>query len=163
MPGQVVELALGSGIPCTGVSRQLIEQGQGLAVTLFGEQPTGQGLAQPGTARVLPVQLLQLPDRFRALAWQVAAHAPVVQGQFKARRLAGEQLLIGRQRLFSAPGNGQQARLLQAPCSLRLLQFEQAPGLARLQAARRDGTDAGTQLLGLAAVLFAQCQAQGCQ
>lgn len=84
LPGQVVELALGSGIPCTRVSRQLIEQGQGLAVTLFGEQPTSQGLAQPGAARVLLIQPLQLADRLRALAWQIAAHAPVVQGQFKA-------------------------------------------------------------------------------
>ncbi|MNM30167.1 hypothetical protein D3C81_407200 [compost metagenome] len=163
LPGQIVELTLGSGIPCARVARQLVEQGQGFAVAIFGEQPTGQGLAQPGTTRVLLVQLLQLPDRFRALTREVAAHAPVVQGQFQAWRFTSEQLLIGRQRLFIAPGDRQQAGLLQLPHALRLLQLEQAPGLACLQAARRDGADPGTQLLGLGAVLFAQCQAQGRQ
>ncbi len=163
LPGQVVELTLGSGIPCAGVARQLVEQGQGFTVAIFGEQPAGEGLAQAGTAGVLPVQLLQLPDRLGALAREVAAHAPVVQGQFQAWRFTSEQLFIGRQRLFIAPGDRQQASLLQLSHALRLLQLEQAPGLASLQTARRDSADPGAQLLGIGTVLFAQCQAQGRQ
>ncbi|MNM76985.1 hypothetical protein D3C81_888260 [compost metagenome] len=163
LPGQVVELALGGSIACARVARQLIEQRQRFAVAVFSEQPAGQGLAQPGAARVLPVQLLQLADRFRALPWQVAAHAPVVQRQLKAGRLTCKQLLIRRQCVFIAPGNGQQARLLQAPHGLWLLQFEQAHGLACLKAARRQSTDPDLQLLGLGGVLVAQRQVQGGQ
>ncbi|MCY1438535.1 hypothetical protein D9M71_547380 [compost metagenome] len=97
------------------------------------------------------------------MTWQVAAHAPVVQGQFKAGWFAGKQLFVHRQRLFITAGNRQQTRLLQAPRRRRLLKFKQACGLTCLQAARRHGTDPRTQLLGFTAVLLAQCQAQGRQ